>query len=156
MCSNTFYKSNMDAGSSLRWLSPSTMTLCQYIDSTSTSDPVPQNLSQVWCVWMFKASAVCPWTAYQCAQTHCMLLVWMQEAVWGGSQPQQWYYTIILTPQVTTNPKISCVVWQATQLPNCNRHPPLPVKGTQPIAPTLRPDQREGGVGLACPVVTVA
>ncbi len=34
--------------------------------------------------------------------------------------------------------------------------PPLPVKGTQPIAPTLRPDRRGGGVGLAHWVVTVA
>ncbi len=34
--------------------------------------------------------------------------------------------------------------------------PPLPVKGTQPIAPTLRPDRRGGGVGLAHRVVTVA
>ena len=33
---------------------------------------------------------------------------------------------------------------------------PLPVKGTQPIAPTLRPDRRGGGVGLARRVVTVA
>ncbi len=34
--------------------------------------------------------------------------------------------------------------------------PPLPVKGTQPIAPTLRPDWRGGGVGLARRVVTIA
>ncbi len=34
--------------------------------------------------------------------------------------------------------------------------PPLPVKGTQPIAPTLSPDRRGGGVGLARRVVTVA
>ncbi len=48
MCSNTLYMSNMDVGSSLRWLSASTMTLCNHFDSTS--DPEPQNLSQV--VWV--------------------------------------------------------------------------------------------------------
>jgi hypothetical protein len=48
MCSNTLYMSNMDAGSSLSWLSASTMTLCHHFDLTS--DPEPQNLSQV--VWV--------------------------------------------------------------------------------------------------------
>ena len=45
MCSNTLYMSNMDVGSSLRWLSASTTTLSHHFDSTS--DPEPQNLSQV-------------------------------------------------------------------------------------------------------------
>jgi hypothetical protein len=40
-----FFMSYVDAGSSLRWLLPSTMTLCHHFDSTSISDPVPQNLS---------------------------------------------------------------------------------------------------------------
>ncbi len=47
MCSNTSYMSNMDAGSSLRWLSASTVTQWHHFDSTS--EPEPQNLSQV--VW---------------------------------------------------------------------------------------------------------
>ena len=42
--SNTFYMSNMDAGSSLSWLSPSTMTICHHFDSAS--NPEPQNMSQ--------------------------------------------------------------------------------------------------------------
>ncbi len=52
------------------------------------------------------ATAICPWTAYQCAQTLCICLMWMQEAVWVGCQPQPWHNHIILTPQVTQNPKI--------------------------------------------------
>jgi hypothetical protein len=48
MCSSTLYLSNMDAGSSLRWLSTSTMTKSHHFDSTS--DPEPHNLSQV--VWI--------------------------------------------------------------------------------------------------------
>ncbi len=48
MFSNTFYVSNMDAGSSLMWLSASTMTLCNHFDSTSETEP--QNLTQV--VWV--------------------------------------------------------------------------------------------------------
>ena len=34
MCSNTLYMSNMDAGSSLRWLSVSTMAYRHHFDST--------------------------------------------------------------------------------------------------------------------------
>jgi hypothetical protein len=139
MCSNTLFMSNnMDARSSLRWLSASTMTLWHHFDSISdpephnlsqvvcsadtclslrllpyargqhinvlkhfvfvyvkcgcrklfevaislnhdkshhfdyTSDPEPQNLSQVVWVKLSKAPTVCPSTAYQCAQTHFM------------------------------------------------------------------------------------
>ena len=50
MCSNTLYMSNMVAGSSLRWLSLSTITLYQHFESTSISDPETHNLSQV--VWV--------------------------------------------------------------------------------------------------------
>jgi hypothetical protein len=48
MFSNTLYMSNMDAGSSLRRLLASTITLCHHFDSTS--DPEPINMSQV--VWV--------------------------------------------------------------------------------------------------------
>jgi hypothetical protein len=41
-----------------------------------------------------------------------------------------------------------CVVWQAMQLPLTVTAPPFPVKKTQPIAPTLRPYRRGGGVGM--------
>jgi hypothetical protein len=45
MFSNTLYVSNVDAGSSLRWWSASTITLCHHFDSTS--DHKPQNLTKV-------------------------------------------------------------------------------------------------------------
>jgi hypothetical protein len=45
MCSNTLYMSNMDARISLRLLSATTMTSWHHFDSTS--DPEPQNMSQV-------------------------------------------------------------------------------------------------------------
>jgi hypothetical protein len=48
MCSNNLYTSNVDTGRSLSWLSASTMTLWHQFDSTS--DPEPQNMSQV--VWI--------------------------------------------------------------------------------------------------------
>ena len=38
VCSNTLYMSNVDVGSTLRWLSPPTMTLSDHFDS---SDPEP-------------------------------------------------------------------------------------------------------------------
>ncbi len=39
---------------------------------------------------MFEAITICPWKAYQCAQTLCICQIWMQEAVWVGCQPQPW------------------------------------------------------------------
>jgi hypothetical protein len=46
-------------------------------------------------------------------QTHCMCLVWMWEAVWGGCEPPLWWNGIISTPQVTQDPKsgvnLACV-----------------------------------------------
>ncbi len=54
-----------------------------------------------------KAAAVCQWTACWCAQTLCICLIWMQEAVWDCYYPQPCHNDIILTPQVThQNPKI--------------------------------------------------
>ncbi len=105
MCSNTLYMSNIDVGSSLRCLSASAVTQSHHFDSTS--DPEPKNLSQVGWVWLCKADTVCPWTAYKCAQTLCICVIWIWEVVWGGCQPQPWHnHIIFLTPQVTQNPKI--------------------------------------------------
>jgi hypothetical protein len=75
------------------------------------SDPEPQNLSQAVWVWLCKAATVCPWTAYQCAQTLCICLIWMREAVWVGGQPQPWCNDIMLTPHVTQNPPKKQEVW---------------------------------------------
>ncbi len=69
----------MDAGSSLSWLSASTMTKSYHFDSKS--DPEHQIMSQVLWVQLFEATAICPWTACQCSQTLCSYLMWMQEAV---------------------------------------------------------------------------
>ncbi len=106
-CSNTLFMSKLDVGSSLRWLSASTMMYWHHFDSTS--DREPQNLSQVVWVYLCKAATIClsPWTAYQCAQTCYICVIWMWEAVWGGCQPQPWHNDIILTPQETPRtPKV--------------------------------------------------
>jgi hypothetical protein len=50
LCTKTLYISKMDAGSSLRGLSASTMTLCHHFDSMGDPVPVPQNMTQV-LVW---------------------------------------------------------------------------------------------------------
>ena len=86
MGSNTLHMSNVDVGSSLSWLPSSAMTLCHHFDSTS--DPEPQIMSRVRWVLLIEATAVCPWTAYQCAQTLCIYLIWMWEAVLVGCQSQ--------------------------------------------------------------------
>ena len=49
----------------------------------------PQILTQVVWVELCKAASICLWTAYQCAQTLFISLIWMQEAVWGCCHPQQ-------------------------------------------------------------------
>ncbi len=103
-CPNTLQMSNLDVGTSLRWLSSSTMTKWHHFDSTS--DPEPQNLSQVGWVQLCKAATLWQWTAYLCAQTYHIWLMWMQEAIWGGCQLQPWHNGIILTPQVTQRPKV--------------------------------------------------
>jgi len=83
MCSNALYmfrliKFRMDAGSSLRWLSASTMMQCHHFDSKR--DNVSHNLSQV--VWVLcNAATVFQWTAYQCAKTLCKCLIGIWEAV---------------------------------------------------------------------------
>ncbi len=62
--------------------------------------------------WLCKAATICPWTAYQFAQTHFICLIWMRESVWGGCQSQPWHTDNILTPQVTMNPQnLSQLVW---------------------------------------------
>ncbi len=50
-----------------------------------------------------RSGTICIWTVYQCAQTLpiSICLIWMQEAVPIGWQPQPWHNYIILTPQVT-------------------------------------------------------
>ena len=164
MCPNSLYVSNMDARSSLRWLSASATMYWHHCDSTS--DPEPQNMTQVVWVTLLEATVICPWTANvlkhfvyvqygcrkqfelavslnhdvltsfwlhkwpstpiydpssvgitirgychmpmdsQCAKALCICLLWMWEAVWSCCQPQPWHYAIILTPQVTQNPKL--------------------------------------------------
>ncbi len=87
MCSNTLYMSFMDVGCSLRWLSASSFW--------PTSDPDSKNLIQV--VWekLCKATTICLWTAYQCAQTLCICLIWMWKAVlrWlSASTMTEWHH----------------------------------------------------------------
>ncbi len=79
MYSIIVYMSNMDAGSSLRWLSASTLTKMHHFDSTS--DHVPQNLSQVGWVKLCKADTVYQWTTYQCAETLFVCPTWIWETV---------------------------------------------------------------------------
>jgi hypothetical protein len=73
---------------------------------TTNDTEGPQNMSQVGWVLLFKTVTVCLSTAYQCAQTLCICLMWMGEAVWGEPQPQPRNNHIMLTPQVNPNPKI--------------------------------------------------
>jgi hypothetical protein len=75
MCSTTLYMSNVDKGSWFKGLSAYTMRLCQNFDSSSDLEPQPL-IKVVW-VELFENTAICPWTAYQCAQTLCICLMQM-------------------------------------------------------------------------------
>jgi hypothetical protein len=50
------------------------------------------NLSQV---LQCKGEPMCPFTAYQCAKTHCIHPIWMRDAVWSLLQPQPWHPSVI-------------------------------------------------------------
>ncbi len=118
MYSKTVYMSNRDAGISLNRRATSTMTRWHHFNSTS--DPDHHNLSQVGWVYLSKAATICLWTAYQCSQTLCICLVWMQEAVWIGWQPQPWRNDIILCWKEITHPSpldpvVSSVTWVSFQ-----------------------------------------
>ncbi len=119
MCSNTLYMSNMDEGSSLGGGQP--QPWCNDIILTPHVTQNPKTNQEVW-VWLCKAATVCPWTAYQCAQTLYIHLIWMREAVWGGCQSQSGCTDNILTPQMTQSPQIwaKCVgitVWGCYRMP---------------------------------------
>ena len=102
MCSNTLY--------CLKWMQEAVWGGCQpqhdMMPSIQlhTSDPEPKNLSVLLWVKLCMAATGCQWTAYHCGQTLCIVLR-MWEVVWGSCQPQPWRNDIILTPQVTQNPK---------------------------------------------------
>ncbi len=60
---------------------------------------------------MCKATTIRQWTAHKCSQTHCICLIWMLEAVWGGCQPQLWCNDIILTPHKWPRTPKSELIW---------------------------------------------
>ena len=98
MCSNTLCMSKIHAGSSGKEagsLNHDVMPSFWLHKWPIAPKSEPQS---VW-VYLFKASTVCPWTAYQCDQTLCIHLIWMWKVVWGGCQPQPWHNDIILTLQ---------------------------------------------------------
>ena len=91
------------------WGGGQTQPWCNDIILTPHVTQNPQKTQEVW-VWLCKAATVFPWTEYQCAQTLCIHLIWMKEAVWGGCQSQSGRTDNILTPQVTQSPRgYNCV-----------------------------------------------
>jgi hypothetical protein len=102
MCSNTLHKSNVDAWDAV-WGGYQPQPWCNGIILNPQETPkyVPSSVGIT--VWGYSCM---PWTECQCAQTLCICLMWMWEAVWVGCQPEPWANDIILTPQVTQNPKI--------------------------------------------------
>jgi hypothetical protein len=60
-------------------------------------------------------------TAYR-SLTYYMHLIWIQEGLWGGCQPQPWRNGVISTQQVTQKPKfwdnLACeTTWWCTHMP---------------------------------------
>ncbi len=100
----TLYMSNMDVWSGLRWILAPTMMLGHHFHSTRY--PEFPNLGPTWLVWRYKGETIFLWENIAMAQTLCICLIWMYEAVWGGFQPQPWDYGIIFTPLGTLNSQI--------------------------------------------------
>ncbi len=78
----TLNMSKMDVWSGLRWISASSMTLWHHFHPTRY--PEFPNLGQTWLVWRYKGATIFFWESIPMAQTLCICLIWMYEAVWGG------------------------------------------------------------------------
>jgi hypothetical protein len=121
MCSKTVYVFNVDAGSSVRRWSASTMPLYHHFDYKS--DHKPQNLTQVMWLNLFETTSLCQWTAYQCAQTLCMCLMWMQEAVWVAvnvNHDAMTSFWLHMWPRITTKSdpsNVGITVWGICHMP---------------------------------------
>ncbi len=92
--SNTLYMSNMDVGSSLRWMWASTIIQLNHFHSTS--DPEFQNLGPT-VLCNDKGAPLCLWDSIPIPQTLYICLIWIWEAVWGKYQPQPWCNGVIST-----------------------------------------------------------
>ncbi len=105
MCSNTLDMYNVDSGSSC-WGCCQPQPWCNDIILTPQ---VTQN-PKIWAKYCgyncLRLLLFAHWSAYQCSQTLFICLMWIQEAVWDGCQLRPWCNDIILTPQVTQNPKL--------------------------------------------------
>ncbi len=72
----------------------------------STSDPEAPNLGPTWPFKWYKGAPSSPWDSIPKAQTLCICLLWMSEAVWSWYQPQLWLHGFIFTSRVTLSPQI--------------------------------------------------
>ncbi len=112
MCSNTVYMSNMDAGSCL-------MCGCQpqpWRNDIILTPQLTQN-PKIWakyggynCVRLLPYAYGCLWTAYWCAQTLCVCLIWMGEAVWDCCHP----ISLHKWPRTTKPPGVRSLCKDAT------------------------------------------
>ncbi len=104
-CTQTFHKY-------LRWMGEAVWVGCwpQTWHNHIILTPQPQ-VTQNPKIWAYSCGLNCvrlllnAHRQYQCAQTLCICLIPIWEAVWGGCQSQPWYNHIILTPQATQNPQ---------------------------------------------------
>jgi hypothetical protein len=95
--------SNLDVGSSLRWISASTTALWHHFHFAS--DQGIPNQGPTWLLYRYryKGAFICPWHRMSIAQTLCKCLIWMYGMVWGGYLPRPRHYGIISTLRVTLN-----------------------------------------------------
>ncbi len=75
---------------------------------------LPKSWASLAGVTVYKGATICPWDSIPMAQTLCIYLIRMWEAVWGGYQPQPCCCGIIFTPQMT----LTSQIWG--QLGRCN------------------------------------
>jgi hypothetical protein len=85
-CSNTLYTSNMDVGCSQWGLAASTMILQHHTGSAIPHFPkIHPHLHNV---LRYKGVPICRSTASQGAKTLCIYMPWLEDAVFGGLEPQ--------------------------------------------------------------------
>ncbi len=95
----------MDVRCSLWGFRASIMTLLHHSDSVKHS--ISQNPPSPSEAYQCKGALTYPSTAYQCAKTYCIYIIWMWDAIYGVLKPWPWLYKIIQTqpfPQFAPNP----------------------------------------------------
>ena len=112
MCSSTLWMSKMDGGSSLRWMSASTMTSWHHFISSYSQVNRSQKSEPSWVDRdNYVRLLLYPYGQHINVIKQFVCLIWIGEADWGVWQPQPWDNDIILAAQVCQESSFGTQAW---------------------------------------------